>query len=283
MERVLSAFLIAFILSFLAYYFRLILRSSAIASFLISFAVLLGAGIQGLIVLALFFPITTHMSLAIRRTIERRHARVGYEVRLSEDELMGLPKDRPRLKPDWLQVSANGVVGSVFALLYFLQENALGAQPNGDGVSLFSFFASLNASFQKDSPLICGFLASIASAASDTASHEIGITSRGKTILLTNFKEVLPGTIGGVSLLGTFSATVTILIFVIAGFLLGMLQTPLAFLIVFILAYLGNVADSIFGALFEKKLKFWDNNLTNLVATFIAGFCAYLCANYLLR
>jgi len=283
MERVLSAFILAFTLSFLAYYFRLIVRSSAIVSFLISFAVLLGAGIQGLVLLALFFPITTHLSLAIRRTIERNHAKIGYEVRLSEDELMGLPKDRPRLKPDWLQVSANGIVGAVFALAYFFQQNALGAQAGGDSISFFSLLASLDESFLKDSPLICGFLGAIASAASDTASHEIGITSRGRTILLVNFKEVLPGTIGGVSLLGTFAALITILIFVVAGFLLGMVRTFPALLIVFVFAYLGNVADSILGALFEKKLKFWDNNLTNLVATFIAGFFGYLSASCLLR
>ena len=49
-------------------------------------------------------------------------------------------------------------------------------------------------------------LAALAEAAGDTSSSEIGMAFPGKTLLVTNFKSVPPGTDGGISLFGTIAA-----------------------------------------------------------------------------
>ena len=49
-------------------------------------------------------------------------------------------------------------------------------------------------------------LAALAEAAADTGSSEIGMAFPGKTLLITTFRPVPPGTDGGVSLFGTLAA-----------------------------------------------------------------------------
>lgn len=281
MERLFPAFLISAVLAFAARAAGLVVTSSAIFGFLLTFSVLAGLGIEGLIILVLFFPITTHLSLAIRRRREEMLARLGEGRKISEDEILSLPKDRPRLKPDWKQVAANGAVGGLFALFYLM--HSIAAQNFAPKIfSSYISLGSLHLIFIKDSPIVAGFVASIASAASDTASHEVGITTRGRTYSPISFKEVSPGTIGGVSLLGSLSAIFCILIFILASYFLGMLRSAEGLAVVLFFAIIGNLADSLLGALFEKRYRFWSNDITNLVATFISGVGAWACLSIIL-
>lgn len=77
---------------------------------------------------------------------------------------------------DHIQVAANGGIGGILILLsYYFPET--------------DFYPY--------------YLASIAAVTADTWSTEIGLLGRGKTYLITTFREVRPGVNGGISLRGT--------------------------------------------------------------------------------
>ncbi len=275
MSRFLTALIYSGILSVISLAMKLTITSSALFGFLLSFVILLGMGIEGLIILILFFPVSTHLSLFIRRKREEALTRQGFKQNISAEELMNLPGDRPRLKPDWKQVAANGIVGGIFSLIYFLENSV---PLSLDTLATLSFLNPLNLhlSLSEDSALICAYIASIASASADTVSHEIGITTKGKTYLLNPPREVLPGTIGAISLLGSFSALLTIAGFITASLILGMLKSETAIFAVLISAIVGNLTDSLIGSIVEKPNPFWGNNLTNLASTLVAGVLAWV-------
>ncbi|MCK5548365.1 MAG: DUF92 domain-containing protein, partial [Thermoplasmata archaeon] len=62
------------------------------------------------------------------------------------------------------------------------------------------------------------FISAVAVAASDTMASEIGILSK-RTYLITNFKKVNPGTNGGISVLGEFSALIAAVFTSLVGYL----------------------------------------------------------------
>lgn len=109
-----------------------------------------------------------------------------------------------------------------------------------------------------------GFVGAISTAAADTSSSEIGVLSRKRPRLITNFKKVQTGAEGGVSLLGTFAAF-------IAAFFIGIVSLMIMFdikiiLVATIAGFLGQIMDSYIGALFEKG-EWFGNSMTNFFAT----------------
>ncbi len=112
-----------------------------------------------------------------------------------------------------------------------------------------------------------GFFAGISAALADTLSSEIGMLSSRKPLLITTFKEVETGTDGGITVLGCVFALIG------AGLIALMhyaLYSSVFFAGVILLAGLiGTFADSILGALFERKGKL-SNTGVNFIATSIA-------------
>lgn len=109
----------------------------------------------------------------------------------------------------------------------------------------------------------------IAAAFSDTLSSEIGRLSKIKPRLITNFKEVEPGTNGGITILGLFGALM------VSAFSFGLFYFifKIDFKIAIIIAsfgMLGTIIDSFIGALFENK-GYLDNSQTNFLTTLIIG------------
>ncbi|KAL8746766.1 MAG: hypothetical protein Q9184_007699, partial [Pyrenodesmia sp. 2 TL-2023] len=96
-----------------------------------------------------------------------------------------------------IQVFANSLVASVLILLHYRQllardksDNASqGCWPYGDDI------------------LVAGIVSNYAAVAADTFSSELGILSRSRPRLLTswNFREVPPGTNGGITFWGTMA------------------------------------------------------------------------------
>jgi uncharacterized protein (TIGR00297 family) len=108
-------------------------------------------------------------------------------------------------------------------------------------------------------------LAALAEAAADTGSSEIGMAFPGKTLLVTTFKPVPAGTDGGISLFGTIAACLGAATVAAAAMLSGLVTPPQAAVIV-LAGFLGTMADSLFGALFERR-GWLDNDLVNLFST----------------
>ncbi|OPX23284.1 MAG: hypothetical protein B1H03_02175 [Planctomycetales bacterium 4484_113] len=276
MYRLLDAGLVAFVLAGLAWSADLISIPAALFGFVVAFIILLGAGVPGIIILALFFPISTHLSHQIRLWREKAQIReaeaTGAQPPLVVEE--ELPQKRPRLSPDWKQMAANGAVGCAFALAYYLFDVQFWHPGLTAASCPLALWRNLATSFPASSALIAGLVASLASAAADTASHEVGVTTRGGTYLLIRRQRVLAGTTGGVSVLGTSVMLLTVLLFVLAAWLMHM-GTSWGFLVAIAAgAIIGNAFDSVLGELAEQRYKAWGNNLTNLASTAVAGLAA---------
>ncbi|MBZ5521829.1 MAG: DUF92 domain-containing protein [Acidobacteriia bacterium] len=119
-------------------------------------------------------------------------------------------------------------------------------------------------------------LAALAEAASDTASSEIGSVFRGKTVLITNWKEVTPGTDGGISVSGTLAATLAALAVAATSRILGLASTSQAAMIAGAGVF-GMLVDSVIGAAFERR-GYLNNDLVNLLGTASAVGLAALIA-----
>jgi uncharacterized protein (TIGR00297 family) len=171
-----------------------------------------------------------------------------------------------------LQVFANGLVPVAFMAFYFLTGNQawiLGS--------------------------ICGFGAAL----SDTASSEIGMRARSRVYSIVNLKTVPRGLSGGVSLPGTIAGLVfAVFVPLFACLLLDSLKVETV-LILTLISFFGNLCDSIFGALFQRKyfnenlgvwqdkptdikaikmrgIRFIDNNVVNFMTTATASFLGWI-------
>lgn len=111
------------------------------------------------------------------------------------------------------------------------------------------------------------FVASLSAAFADTAESEVGQLSRRTPRLITNFRKVLPGTDGAVSLPGTLAGLVAAGFTALLGMWLGLVAGPGTALLVAGAAFLGTVADSLGGALVPRL----GNELTNVLCTLVAA------------
>lgn len=115
------------------------------------------------------------------------------------------------------------------------------------------------------------FLGSVATAAADTVSGEIGMTSR-RPFLITTFQEVPVGTNGGVTLLGELAGLLASFAIVGAALLLG-IGTLQTFIVCGVAGFLGTNIDSLIGATIENR-RIIGNAGTNLLATLFGGLFA---------
>ena len=116
-----------------------------------------------------------------------------------------------------------------------------------------------------------GYVGAISAATSDTFSSELGVLSKETPRLITTFEKVERGTDGGVTLWGIVAG-------LIGGFLIGLLATLLFnnyyLLIVGTLSgILGNLSDSISGALFERR-GILNKEHVNLICTIVGCISA---------
>ncbi len=158
-----------------------------------------------------------------------------------EKAKIGIAEDR-RGTRSWGNVFGNGLAAVLFLIGEYL------TQQDFFWVATFSAIATANA---------------------DTLASELGKIFGKRPRLITNFKEVLPGTNGAISLQGEFFALVGA--FVIG--LIAMLKMSYKWEIFFstvIGGFVGCNVDSIIGATIENK-GWFNNDLTNFTATFIGA------------
>lgn len=137
-------------------------------------------------------------------------------------------------------------------------------------------------------------IASIATATSDTWATEVGMFPRNhKTVSITTFRDVKPGTDGGISLYGTFSALLGSALIGAVYMMFSYEDHLLIFLIIAISGFMGCLIDSLLGATLQKdevglpleRLLDGDyafgNNKVNWLATGLGGTLGLVAYNLL--
>lgn len=119
---------------------------------------------------------------------------------------------------------------------------------------------------------LIGYIGAVATASADTASSEIGVLSKSKPRLITSLKKVPPGTDGGITLLGVFSALVAA---TVIGLVSVLEFSPIIIVIAAASGLIGHFADSFIGAILEDGAHV-GNSTTNFLATTIGSVTAIL-------
>lgn len=158
------------VIAYVAYRARSLDRNGALAAGVLGSVVFGLGGIGWAVVLLTFFISASALSKLFK----------GAKSDLGQEFAKGSRRDAG-------QVAANGGVGGVLALLFFI----------------FTWFAPENRLLPA---LWLGFCASFAAANADTWATELGVLNPRKPVLLSTFKRVSQGTSGGVSLIGTLAA-----------------------------------------------------------------------------
>lgn len=164
----------------------------------------------------------------------------------------------------------------------YLRRNGLQVWANGFWIVIFL----MGAVVFDESIFIIGAMAAIATAASDTWATELGSKNKKSTYLITNFKNVSPGTDGGISFKGTIAALGGAAVIGVATVYVFSLHFYVFFAI-FAAAFLGCLLDSYFGALFQQNKRSVifpvismeieiSNNVVNVVSTGIGAFVAII-------
>ncbi len=184
------------------------------------------------------------------------------------------------------------LLGFLVTRVCFNEKKKRGVLENGEGmrkaknVAANGFVPALIAFFSMSvSPhrLVIPFIAAIAIASSDTFASEIGVLSK-RAYLITNLTKVDAGTNGGVSWLGQFFAVVgSMIISVVAFFVLGISVYWIGLCIFF--GFFGCQIDSLLGATFQGKGKagtsppsnaFLSNSDVNLISISVGSLIAFV-------
>jgi len=138
-----------------------------------------------------------------------------------------------------------------------------------------AFFSLLAITAFPRAAFLLAFLASVAEAAGDTVSSELGQWLSGRTYLIALLEEVPVGENGGVSLAGSAAGIIASALVVGLGFGLGLCgQRALAGAgIALAAAVAGNLFDSILGATLERQ-GLVTNGIVNFSGTSFAGALA---------
>lgn len=117
-------------------------------------------------------------------------------------------------------------------------------------------------------------LAALAEAAADTISSEIGTAKAARTVLITGWKTVPPGTNGGISLSGTIAGILGAAIIASSAAVFSLVHVPGAILIA-VAGIFGMLIDSLLGATLERR-GYLNNDLVNLLSTAAAAGVAWM-------
>jgi uncharacterized protein (TIGR00297 family) len=121
--------------------------------------------------------------------------------------------------------------------------------------------------------LAIAYAASVATAAADTCSSEIGKAFGRRTFLITTLRPVPPGTEGAVSLEGTLAGLLGAILVGAAGVVTGLFGWPAAALVA-VAGLVGSLAESVLGTVAERR-GWMGNDLLNAANTAIGALAAF--------
>ena len=149
------------------------------------------------------------------------------------------------------------------------------AWANG-GVPAGLALVSLATPAQSAPVYVLAYAASVATAAADTCSSEVGKAYGRRTIVLTTLRPVTPGTEGGVSLEGTLAGLAAAAMVGAVGAVVGLYGAP-SVVLVTTAGLLGALAESVLGAAAEQR-PWLGNDVLNTVNTAIGAAVGALMA-----
>jgi len=120
--------------------------------------------------------------------------------------------------------------------------------------------------------LAIAYAASVATAAADTCSSEIGKAYGRRTFLITTLRPVPPGTEGAVSLEGTLGGLLGALLVGAVGVVSGLFGWPSAVLVT-AAGLVGSLAESVLGTVAERR-GWMSNDMLNAANTVIGALAA---------
>jgi len=136
-------------------------------------------------------------------------------------------------------------------------------------VAVAAVFAALST---ENKWFIVASLAAMAEAAADTAQSEIGEIASARAWLITTFKEVSPGTDGGVTLPGLVAGAIAASAVAVVAKITHVVDPNLAG-VAGVAGFLGTLIDSLLGATLERR-GMLDNNAVNFLSTLASGAIA---------
>jgi uncharacterized protein (TIGR00297 family) len=142
------------------------------------------------------------------------------------------------------------------------------AWANGAVPAFLAALAGLTA-FPLHDLLVLAYAASVATAAADTCSSEVGKAWGRRTFLITSLRPVPPGTEGAVSLEGTLGGLLGGMVVAFTGVAFALYGTREAIL-VGLAGLLGSLAESVLGTVAERK-GWMGNDLLNATNTAIGA------------
>jgi uncharacterized protein (TIGR00297 family) len=147
------------------------------------------------------------------------------------------------------------------------------AWANGGVPAFLALMAGLSAAPLRD-VLVLAYAASVATAAADTCSSEVGKAFGRRTFLITNLRPVPAGTEGAISVEGTLGGLLGAVVVAALGAFLGLYGGTAAALVA-VAGLLGSLAESLVGTVAEKR-GWLDNNLLNALNTAIGAVLVVL-------
>jgi len=263
--RVAVGFTVSSTIAYLAYYKKSLTSSGAIGAIVLGTGIFATGGIFSASLMVLFFISSSALS----------HYKKGKKEEVSQQ----FDKTGNR---DITQVFANGGVGLIYSIIYYLTKDPL-------------FLILIGISF--------------AASNGDTWSTELGVLNNKEPISLRTFKRVVKGTSGAISGMGTFSGLLGALFIAFpATFIIefyGISIDRYNFLEIFIIitlgGFLGGMIDSVLGATVQgiyysdevkketerssyngkpnrliKGFRFFNNDLVNFLSIGIASIVFYI-------